>query len=124
MIIPRRRLALPQRVPFSMGFRDWRPYTRYWVEITRDPSCLRAEIHCFIPGDFSVAHAILGAIGRGTVWLFAPVALPNPVRAISMAGGPVHHANPEHGARPLGGDLIHQHLVTCFAINDRHDWAI
>src|SRR6185295_796764 len=91
-------------------------------QLLAKPDLPRAlQVHCLIPGDFAVTNTVLGTIRGRTMRLSATVALPDAIGAVGVAGRAVHHTNPEHRPRPFGGDSIHQHFVTCFAVDHRHD---
>src|SRR5258708_27214631 len=54
----------------------------------------------------------------------AAVDLPNAICAVGMAGSAVHHAEPEHLARPRGGQVVAEHFKGGFAVDHGHDWLV
>src|SRR3954471_11353096 len=57
--------------------------------------------HRFVPGNFAIADSGTAGVRGWAVRLSFAIALPDAVRAIRVAGGPVHQAQPKHATRPF-----------------------
>jgi hypothetical protein len=78
------------------------------------------QIHRFGPGNFPVAVAVGRMVRRWAVRFSRAVALPDAVGAVRVAAGAIRHAEPEHLARPLGGQVVAEHFVGGLAVDDGH----
>src|SRR5215471_5913588 len=73
-------------------------------------------MHRLVPWDFPITPSM----GRFSMRLTRPIALPNPIGAVSVTRSTVHHTYPEHAARPFGGKFVAKHFIAGLAVNDRH----